>query len=43
VKKKDINDMAYRMFTSEIKKLIDENTLRGLQTTAWFRNWSKER
>jgi hypothetical protein len=42
LQEKDINDMAYRLSTREIKKLIDENTFSGLQATARFRDWRRE-
>ena len=41
IKEKDINDMAYRMSTRKIQKMIDENTFSGLEATLRFRDWRK--
>ena len=41
VKEKDINDMAYKMSTRKIQKIIDENTYSGLEATLRFRDWRK--
>ena len=41
IKEKDINDMAYNMSTRKIQKMIDENTLSGLEATLRFRDWKK--
>ena len=41
IKEKDINDMAYRMSTREIQKIIDDNTFSGLEATLRFRDWRK--
>ena len=41
VPEKDINDMAYRMSTRKIQKMIDENTFSGLEATLKFNNWKK--
>ena len=38
---KDINDLAYRMSTRKIQKMIDENTFSGLEATLRFREWRK--
>ena len=38
---KDINDMAYRMSTREIQKVIDNNTFSGLEATLRFRDWRR--
>ena len=38
---KDINDMAYKMSTRKIQKMIDENTVSGLEATLRFRDWKK--
>jgi hypothetical protein len=41
IKEKDINDLAYRMSTRKIQKMIDENTFSGLEATLRFREWRK--
>jgi hypothetical protein len=41
IKEKDINDLAYRMSTRKIQKMIDENTFSGLKATLRFRDWRK--
>ena len=41
IKEKDINDMAYRISTRRIPKMIDENTFSGLEATLRFRDWRK--
>ena len=41
IKDKDINDMAHHMSTRKIQKMIDENTLSGLEATLRFRDWKK--
>ena len=41
VPEKDINDMAYRMSTRKIQKMIDENTFSGLEATLKFNEWKK--
>ena len=41
IKEKDINDLAYRMSTRKIQKMIDENTFSGLEATLRFRDWRK--
>jgi len=41
IKEKDINDMAYRLSTRKIQKIIDENTYSGLQATLKFNEWRK--
>ena len=38
---KDLNDMAYRISTRKIKKIIDENTADGLEAELKFRQWRK--
>ena len=41
VTEKDVNDMAYRMSTRKIQKMIDENTFKGLEAKLRFREWRK--
>ncbi len=41
VKEKDVNDMAYRMSTRKIQKMIDENTFNGLEAKLRFQEWRK--
>ena len=41
VSEKDINDMAYRMSTRKIQKMIDDNTYTGLEATLRFREWRR--
>lgn len=41
VVEKDINDMAYKMSTRKIQKMIDDNTYNGLEATLRFRDWRK--
>jgi hypothetical protein len=41
IPEKDINDLAYRMSTRRIQKMIDENTFNGLEATLRFREWRK--
>ena len=41
VPEKDVNDMAYRMSTRKIQKMIDENTFKGLEAKLRFREWRK--
>jgi hypothetical protein len=38
---KDINDMAYRLSTRSIQKIIDENTYSGLEASMKFNEWRK--
>ena len=38
---KDINDMAYKMSTRKIEKIINENSFSGLQAIARLREWRK--
>jgi len=38
---KDINDMIYTRSVSEIKKIIDDNTVSGLEATLKLNSWSK--
>jgi len=41
IKEKDINDMAYRLSTRKIQKMIDENTYSGLEAKLRFAEWRK--
>ena len=41
LKEKDINDMIYRMSPKEIKRVIDENSVSGLQATMRLNQWRK--
>ena len=41
VAEKDVNDMAYRMSTRKIQKMIDDNTFSGLEAKLRFREWRK--
>jgi len=41
IDEKDINDMAYRLSTRKIQKIIDENTYTGLKATLKFNEWRK--
>ena len=41
MKDKDLNDMSYRMSTRRLKKIIDENTVEGLEAQLKFRQWRK--
>ena len=41
VQEKDINDMAYKMSTRKIQKIIDENTVNGLEAKLKFSEWKK--
>jgi len=41
LKDKDINDMIYRMSSKEIKKIIDDNTVSGLEATLKLNQWRK--
>ena len=38
---KDINDMVYHMSTKQIKTIIDENSVSGLQATMRLNQWRK--
>ena len=38
---KDINDMIYTMSSNEIKKMIDNNTVSGMEATLKLNSWSK--
>jgi len=40
-KEKDINDMAYKMSTRKIQKIIDSNTYNGLKAKLRFTEWRK--
>ena len=41
VKEKDINDMIYRMTSKEIKKIIDDNAVSGLEARMRFNRWKR--
>jgi hypothetical protein len=41
IKEKDINDMAYKISTREIQKLIDENSYSGLKAKIKLMEWRK--
>ena len=41
IREKDINDMAYRLSTRKIQRMIDENTYSGLEAKLRFREWRK--
>jgi hypothetical protein len=41
IKEKDINDMAYKMSTRKIQKMIDDNTVSGLEAKLRFSEWRK--
>ena len=41
MKEKDLNDMAYRLSTRKIKKIIDDNTVEGLEAQLKYRQWRK--
>ena len=41
IDEKDINDLAYKMSTRKIQKMIDDNTFSGLEATLRFREWRK--
>jgi hypothetical protein len=41
IDEKDINDLAYKMSTRKIQKMIDDNTISGLTATLRFRDWRK--
>ena len=41
VKDKDINDMVYRMTPKEIKKIMDDNAVSGLEATMRLNRWRK--
>ena len=38
---KDINDMAYKLSTRKIQKIIDDNTYSGLEAKLRFGEWRK--
>ena len=38
---KDINDMSYRLSTRKIQKIIDDNTVSGLEAKLRFNEWRK--
>ena len=41
VEEKDLNDLAYRMSTRKIQKMIDANAVDGLEAKMKFREWKK--
>jgi hypothetical protein len=41
IDEKDINDMAYKISTRDLQKLIDENTYSGLEARVKFMEWRK--
>ena len=41
IKDKDINDMVYRMTPKEIKKIMDDNAVSGLEATMRLNRWRK--
>ncbi len=41
IREKDINDMAYRLSTRKIQKIIDHNTYSGLEANVKFNEWRK--
>jgi hypothetical protein len=41
IQEKDINDMAYRLSSRNIQKIIDDNTVNGLEAKLKFRHWRK--
>jgi hypothetical protein len=41
IEEKDINDMAYKLSTRKIQKIIDDNTVNGLEAKLKFRQWRK--
>tara|TARA_R100001082_G_C4363898_1_gene160808 strand:+ start:2105 stop:3109 length:1005 start_codon:yes stop_codon:yes gene_type:complete len=41
IQEKDINDLAYRLSTRKIQKMIDENTVRGLEANLKLKAWRK--
>ena len=41
ISEKDINDLAYKMSTRKIQKMINENTFSGLEAKLRFETWRK--
>ena len=41
IQEKDINDMAYKLSTRKIQKMINENTYNGLEAKLRFQDWRK--
>jgi len=41
LREKDINDMIYRMSPKEIKRVVDENSVSGLQATMRINQWRR--
>jgi hypothetical protein len=41
IKDKDINDMVYRFTPKEIKKIMDDNAVSGLEATMRLNRWRK--
>ena len=41
IKEKDLNDLAHRISTRKIQKLIDANTVEGLEAELKFKDWKK--
>ena len=41
IEEKDLNDLAYRVSTRKIQKVIDENTVEGLEAELKINEWKK--
>jgi len=41
IQEKDLNDLAFRMSTRKIQKMIDENTVEGLEAELKLKEWKK--
>ena len=41
IEEKDLNDLAYKMSTRKIQKMIDDNTAEGLEAELKFNKWKK--
>jgi len=41
IEEKDLNDLAYKMSTRKIQKMIDTNAVEGLQAELKFNEWKK--
>ena len=41
IEEKDLNDLAYKMSTRKIQKMIDANAIEGLQAELKFNEWKK--
>jgi len=41
VQEKDLNDLAYKISTRKVQKLIDENTVEGLEAELKLKEWRK--